>query len=190
MNDLSSLAPIIRQEVAEERARAFAEAKEKDTRNIIRPEAEVPEGPDAWKVLAPPPPPTPPSLSSMLRHCYRNELGDAELFQSLYRGKYAYDHSSGKWYEFDGIRWQVDKVGKVSSRLMEMAQLYENAEFMQSSEVDEAVAKKEAAAEKIKNSGEEDAELKAKALMAEAYKLQKTLSKKVEVLPILIAAPF
>lgn len=68
----------------------------------------------------------------MLRHCYRNELGDAELFQSLYRGKYAYDHSSGKWYEFDGIRWQVDKVGKVSSRLMEMAQLYENAEFMQS----------------------------------------------------------
>ena len=51
-----------------------------------------------------------------------------------------------------------------------------------SSEVDEAVAKKEAAAEKIKNSGEEDAELKAKALMAEAYKLQKTLSKKVEVL--------
>ena len=182
MSDLSSLAPIIRQEVAEERARSFAEAKEKDTRNIIRPEAEVPEGPDVWKVLAPPPPPTPPSLSSMLRHCYRNELGDAELFQSLYRGKYAYDHSSGKWYEFDGIRWQVDKVGKVSSRLMEMAQLYENAEFMQSSEVDEAVAKKEAAAEKIKNSGEEDAELKAKALMAEAYKLQKTLSKKVEVL--------
>lgn len=182
MSDLSSLAPIIRREVAEERARSFAEAKEKDTRNIIRPEAEVPEGPDVWKVLAPPPPPTPPSLSSMLRHCYRNELGDAELFQSLYRGKYAYDHSSGKWYEFDGIRWQVDKVGKVSSRLMEMAQLYENAEFMQSSEVDEAVAKKEAAAEKIKNSGEEDAELKAKALMAEAYKLQKTLSKKVEVL--------
>lgn len=44
MSDLSSLAPIIRREVAEERARSFAEAKEKDTRNIIRPEAEVRKG--------------------------------------------------------------------------------------------------------------------------------------------------
>ncbi|MDY3682369.1 phage/plasmid primase, P4 family [Bilophila wadsworthia] len=182
MNDLSSLASIIRQEVAEERARSFEEAKEKDGGKTIRPDSQIPEGPEEWGVRTVPPPPPPPSLSAMLRHCYRNELGDAELFQSLYRGKYAYDHSTGLWYKFDGVRWQADKVGKVSSSVMEMAQLYENAEFMQSCEVDEAVAKKEAAAEGIKNSGEEDAELKSQALMAEAYKLKKALLKKVEVL--------
>lgn len=43
----------------------------------------------------------------------RNELGDAELFAFLFRGKVLFDHAEGQWYFWRGKVWGADKTQEV-----------------------------------------------------------------------------
>ena len=160
----------------------FEAAEERDKGRTILPEASLPEGPEKWSVLKPAPPPERPSLAALLKYCYCNELGDAELFQYLYRNQFVYDHSVEQWFEFDGIRWIHDKIQKAQRSVMEMAELYEAAEYMKSDEAEMAVNKILQQAEEAANSGKEDAKQETEDLKKQAYKLQKALLKKVALL--------
>ena len=114
--------------------------------------------------------------------CYRNELGDAELFQYLHRNQFVYDHSIEQWFEFDEIRWVRDKIQKTQRCVMEMAEIYESAEYIKADEAEVEVGKLLKQADDAANSGEEDAKQEAEDLKKQAYKLQKTLLKKVALL--------
>ena len=121
-------------------------------------------------------------LAALLKYCYRNELGDAELFQYLHRNQFVYDHSIEQWFEFDGIRWVRDRIQKVPRCVMEMAEIYESAEYIKADEAEVEVGKLLKQADDAANSGEEDAKQEAEDLKKQAYKLQKTLLKKVALL--------
>jgi len=41
----------------------------------------------------------------------RNELGDAELFATIYQGQTCYDHALKQWFLWDGHCWKSDKKG-------------------------------------------------------------------------------
>ena len=81
MTEISSLVPIIKEEIEKKRQQAFEATKEKDKGRTIIPDESLPDGPTTWSILKPSPPPERPSLAALLKYCYRNELGDAELFQ-------------------------------------------------------------------------------------------------------------
>lgn len=182
MSDISSFVPVIREEIEQERRQTFEEAKAKDKGRSIAPDATLPEGSATWSILKPAPPPTRPSLAALLKYCYRNELGDAELFQYLHRNHFLYDHSREQWFEFDGIRWVQDKIEKTQRAVMEMAELYEGAEYLKAEEAEVAVDKLLKQAEEAANSGEEDAKQEADDLKKQAYELKKALLKKVTLL--------
>ncbi|WP_050775256.1 hypothetical protein [Desulfonatronospira thiodismutans] len=48
----------------------------------------------------------------VVEYARKGELGCAELFSSLFRGHFCYDHTEGGWYEFLGHYWQMEKVGR------------------------------------------------------------------------------
>ena len=62
---------------------------------------------------------------------------------------------------------------------MEMAEIYESAEYIKADEAEVEVGKLLKQADDAANSGEEDAKQEAEDLKKQAYKLQKTLLKKV-----------
>ena len=182
MTEISSLVPIIKEEIEKERQQAFEAAKEKDKGRTIVPDASLPDGPATWSILKPSPPPERPSLAALLKYCYRNELGDAELFQYLHRNQFVYDHSIEQWFEFDGIRWVRDRIQKVPRCVMEMAEIYESAEYIKADEAEVEVDKLLKQADDVANSEEEDAKQEAEDIRKQAYKLPKTLLKKVVLL--------
>lgn len=56
----------------------------------------------------------PTAAVSYLKDCfYREELGDGELFASLYPERLVYDHSEGDWYLWAGHYWQRDATQQV-----------------------------------------------------------------------------
>lgn len=68
---------------------------------------------------------TPPeNLSPFLE---RNELGDAELFQSLHESEYVFDHSRDKWLRFGGVVWEDDVLRCSARAVMDMADIYADA---------------------------------------------------------------
>jgi hypothetical protein len=136
MTEISSLVPIIKEEIEKERQQTFEAAKEKDKDRTIVPDASLPDGPATWSILKPSPPRERPSLAARLKYCYRNELGDAELFQYLHRNQFVYDHSIEQWFEFNEIRWVRDKIQKTQRCVMEMAEIYESAEFIKADEAE------------------------------------------------------
>ena len=154
--DLPSLSEQIRAEIAKEREETFEDLKANDKTGTIRKDASLPNGPDTWGILQPRKRPEPPSLAKMLLYCHRNELGDAELFQYLHRGEYIYDHAQEHWYIFDGIRWVPDKIQKAQREVMEMAELYEKAEYLKNEEAEIEEAKLLKLADDAADSGDSD----------------------------------
>jgi putative DNA primase/helicase len=51
--------------------------------------------------------------------------GDAALFVKLYRSCLAYDHSSGKWYEWAGNYWKEDLLNEPVAAVEAVTELYE-----------------------------------------------------------------
>ena len=41
------------------------------------------------------------------------DAGAAEAFSKLHAGRLLYDHVGGAWYEFDGVRWMRDQLGRI-----------------------------------------------------------------------------
>lgn len=49
-----------------------------------------------------------------IRSCLeRQEVGDAELFASLFKDKFVYDRSAKKWYVWRDHYWEVDELAEV-----------------------------------------------------------------------------
>lgn len=38
----------------------------------------------------------------VLKCLSRNQIGDADIFQTIHRGRYLYDHSAGAWFKWAG----------------------------------------------------------------------------------------
>ena len=55
MTEISSLVPIIKEEIEKERQQTFEAAKEKDKDRTIVPDASLPDGPATWSILKPSP---------------------------------------------------------------------------------------------------------------------------------------
>lgn len=178
-SNISSLSEQIRAEIAREREESFEELKTNDRSGSLRKDATLPEGPENWTLLCPRKRPETPSLAKMLTYCHRNELGDAELFQYLHRDEYIYDHAKKRWYFFDGIRWVQDKIQKAQREAMNMAELYERAEYLKSEEAEAEVDKMMSMAAKTEESGDTSG---AEDLKKQAYAIKKKLLKKVELL--------
>ncbi len=65
------------------------------------------------------------SSQRVLECLYRNQIGDAQLFRELFRGKFLYDHSASKWYQWQGHFWREDKIEAASSSVQSVNILYE-----------------------------------------------------------------
>jgi putative DNA primase/helicase len=52
------------------------------------------------------------SSREILRALQRDEDGDAWLFTELYRGRLAYDHAAGRWYEWGRHHWKEDLTNR------------------------------------------------------------------------------
>lgn len=61
----------------------------------------------------------------ILDAAYSGQDGDAELFIRLFRGHFAYDHSSGKWYEWADHYWKEDLVNEPLAAIEAVTNLYE-----------------------------------------------------------------
>lgn len=48
----------------------------------------------------------------------------ALAFAERHCGEYAYLHGTGKWYQWDGMRWQVDTIGQVRNDIRTLARLH------------------------------------------------------------------
>jgi putative DNA primase/helicase len=57
--------------------------------------------------------PQPPLRRTLKEYLDRNEVGDAELFASIFAGQVVYDHSSSQWYLWRGNFWEPDRTGEV-----------------------------------------------------------------------------
>jgi putative DNA primase/helicase len=63
--------------------------------------------------------------SEFVDQCARDgELGDARLFISLARDRFAFDHAAGRWFRFTGIYWEEDLLGEVYATLQEVSGTY------------------------------------------------------------------
>ena len=53
-----------------------------------------------------------------------NEVGDAHLFVKLNYGKFVYDHSAGRWYEWRKHFWKEDIADKVTTAMENVTEEY------------------------------------------------------------------
>ncbi len=82
---------------------------------------------DSWKMDEPPSADQIITLSAqrVLDALYRNQVGDAQLFRTLFRGKFLYDHSACRWYQWQGHFWREDRIEAVSASVQKVSELYE-----------------------------------------------------------------
>lgn len=52
------------------------------------------------------------------------ELGDARLFVTLAKERFAFDHAAGRWFRFAGTFWEEDLIGEVYAALQEVTEAY------------------------------------------------------------------
>jgi hypothetical protein len=55
----------------------------------------------------------------------QNQIGDAEIFKRLHRGRFLYDHAAGQWYRWAGHFWEQDKMESVISAMQAVCRVYE-----------------------------------------------------------------
>ena len=144
-------------EVAAEQAEAWAaERASEDKLKVKRLDhgRELPDTVALWNNLPPEKDPPRPGLGDVLGYEYRNELGDAELYQRMQAGKYALDHSVGKngtWMEYDGVVWKVDAVAHARRLAMTtLPEVYESAATYLKGEYDTAREKYERQLDEVK----------------------------------------
>lgn len=137
----------IRAQVEEERRLVWRLCLERDKGAVKRfdhKRDEPPAGPALWEGLAPPPPPARPSIAELTLACSRNELGDAEIFQRMHAGRFAYDYPAKTWMQYNNVVWVEDVKRNANRSVMDTAELYELAAVETQEVLDEAIAKRDA----------------------------------------------
>lgn len=118
-------------EIAEEQAlvwQAELEADAKRKTQLLNHDKPEPEPLRVWENMAQKADVFQPGAADLLEYAGRNELGDAELFQAMNEGKYAFDHSQGlhgKWYycrsSCEVLSIQGERQGMTSSDIQALA---------------------------------------------------------------------
>ena len=104
-----------------------------------------------WENVAPEKPKEPYGASDILSFCYRNELGDAELFQDILKGEYVFDHLSGKWMQYNGVIWQPDPVANTKRLAMTiLPDTYERGAFLLRQQLEDEQVKAEKKLDQLK----------------------------------------
>ncbi len=62
----------------------------------------------------------------VLKCLSRNQIGDAELFQAIHRGKLLYDHAAGAWFRWVGHFWEQDKTESYITAVQAVCKVYES----------------------------------------------------------------
>ena len=55
---------------------------------------------------------------------FKNQVGDAELYRELFRGKYLYDFAAGIWMVFTGHYWEQDKCHAHMTAMQDVVSIY------------------------------------------------------------------
>ena len=66
------------------------------------------------------------SSEKIVECLYRNQIGDADLFQEIYRGHYLYDHAAGRWYKWAAHYWEQDKNESSVAAVQGVSAVYES----------------------------------------------------------------
>jgi putative DNA primase/helicase len=83
--------------------------------------------------------------ASILYYLAQNQIGDAELFKRIHRGKFLYDHAEALWYRWVGHYWQEDRTEEVVNGVQAVCEIYEGELQRQSKLANSAASKAEAA---------------------------------------------
>ena len=76
--------------------------------------------------------------SDFIMKCmYRKVLGDAELFKALYREHFIYNKSMGRWMQWTGHHWIIDKMDNAMASVEGVAMVYEDEARRVSQEIKE-----------------------------------------------------
>ncbi|TAL86441.1 MAG: hypothetical protein EPN74_04670 [Rhodanobacter sp.] len=62
------------------------------------------------------------SVKTSINAALTADAGAAQAFVRLHDGRLLYDHSSGTWLEFDGVRWAKDELGRISQHGLAVSQ--------------------------------------------------------------------
>jgi putative DNA primase/helicase len=72
-----------------------------------------------------------PKPNRILDALSRNEDGDADLFIEEFRGKFAFDHSNGRWYVFREHFWEEDILEESLRAIESVIKLYRDESLQQ-----------------------------------------------------------
>jgi len=64
------------------------------------------------------------STDAVLKFLHDNQVGDAEVFKQLYRGKSIYDHAAASWYLWNGHYWKADETQQAFSDVQMISDIY------------------------------------------------------------------
>jgi len=79
--------------------------------------------------------------SKTIMECfYANELGDATLYARLFRDQFLFCKNSEEWYQWNGVNWQRDVMGRSLVAVEEVTGLYLSEYWKSCAEVKEMVA--------------------------------------------------
>jgi len=67
------------------------------------------------------------TLNEIFESLDKDEEGDAQLFIKTYKKRFAFDHSEGIWYVFNGHFWERDKLDEVIAAVDGVAEVYSKA---------------------------------------------------------------
>ena len=103
---------------------------------------------------------------------YRNEDGDARLFQYLFDGIFIYDHGAALWNKWHGHYWQEDETDDAYKSIEKVVELYRNALTIEKKN-------EKKIAEKSKKNNDTNAMLELEAEEAKCQATQKQLNSRI-----------
>ena len=62
--------------------------------------------------------------ADVLKALQRNEDGDAELFVTLHRGRFCFDHAANRWFVWTGHHWEPDGTEQALAGVNDVADVY------------------------------------------------------------------
>jgi len=71
---------------------------------------------------------------------YANELGDATLYNRIFRDKFVFCKNSEEWYEWNGVNWQRDIMNRALVGVEDVVSVYLEEYFRVCGEVKEMIA--------------------------------------------------
>jgi len=65
-------------------------------------------------------------LQDVIESLANGEAGAAWLFAKIHQGRFVFDHSSGRWFEWNGHFWKEDLKNRVIAEIDELVEMYKS----------------------------------------------------------------